>query len=216
MFLWGPLLMAMISEYTKSVGKQSTRSNISEEPEKPAQGYLFPDEAEPAQDGHHLSPDPQDHGRSDASTPGSFNSDSPRPNGKHKRRDDESGDERQPKKRRPSSSLTDDSNDVQDDNQTESHYNDTTQEAQAPEQQVDDQALPPLEPRSRSRSKERHRKPNESRSRNSSVSSRSSDLNSLEAELLGRPLRREDRQQDRLPLSKIPRRRQQNADSAYR
>lgn len=60
-------------------------------------------------------------------------------------------------------------------------------------------------------------------SRSSSVSSRSSDLNSLEAELLGRPVKqtsasdRDERsRKDRNPGPKHKRRRQANADSAYR
>lgn len=103
---------------------------------------------------------------------------------------------------------------------TESLWNslrDTEQAQVEPEQE-----LPP--PRSPSRSRERQRRLNGPReTRNSSVSSRSSDLSSLEAELLGRPSRQRSssdtdvrQRQDRHMSSKPKRRRRPNAESAYR
>ncbi|KAM0265128.1 hypothetical protein ACHAQJ_000281 [Trichoderma viride] len=220
----------LLGRSAKYPGLQYFETHTGDEPEKPAQGLLTKDEAASAQDDEHLSQNPQDDGNDNVSTPGSFHSDMPHLNGKHKRRDDESGDEQQSKKPKSSGSFTDGLNDAKEGNRKEAKY-DARREAQGDnepsEQREDDQALPQLESRSRSRSqsrsKERYRKPKGSRSRNSSVSSRSSDLNSLEAELLGRPARQRSpadlgphQRQDRLALPKMQRRRQPNADSAYR
>lgn len=174
-------------------------------------------------DNERLSQNAQDSGYDNISTPSSHHSDKPRLNGKHKRLDDESGDEQRPKKAKSLGSLTNGQNGAKEGSRKETH--DDARQAQgdnSPPEQEDDQTLPPLESRSRSRSRsrERYQKPG-SKSRNSSVSSRSSDLNSLEAELLGRPDKRSSaepsprQRRDSLSIPKM-RRRQRNADSAYR
>lgn len=179
-----------------------------------------------AGDDEPFSQNPQDSGYDNISTPSSHQSDKPRLNGKHKRLDDESGDEKRPKKAKSSESLTNGQNGAKEGSRKETP-NDARQahgDKSPPEpEEEDDQTLPTLESRfrSRSRSRERYQKPG-SKSRNSSVSSRSSDLNSLEAELLGRPDKRSStepsprQRRDSLTIPKAQRRRQRNADSAYR
>lgn len=190
---------------------------------EPPRAVLSNDEAESARDDERgLSQNTHHHGKDETSSP-SMALDTPHLNGKHKRRDDESEDERQPKKSKAAASLAHDQNDAEDDNQAQAQYDtgSAVQGNDAPIVEAEDEpVLPPLEPESRSRSKERHQGP---KSRNSSVSSRSSDLNSLEAELLGRPAKQRSpddigvhQRQDRVTLPKMQRRRQRNADSAYR
>ncbi|KAL9477547.1 hypothetical protein ACSS6W_007388 [Trichoderma asperelloides] len=193
-----------------------------DESENTAQGLVTKIGAVSAGDNGRPSQNPQDSGYDNLSTPSSHHSDKPRLNGKHKRLDDESGDEQRPKKAKSLGSLTDGQNGTKEGSRKEA-YDDARQaqgDNRPPEQEEDDQTLPPLESRSRSRSRERHQKLG-SKSRNSSVSSRSSDLNSLEAELLGRPDKRSStepsprQRRDSLTIPKVQRRRPTNADSAY-
>ncbi|KAL6904010.1 hypothetical protein GGI43DRAFT_381707 [Trichoderma evansii] len=204
------------------VADEDFENHTGDESENPAQRLVTKTGAAPAGDDERLSQNPQDSGYDNISTPSSHHSDKPRVNGKHKRLDDESGDEQRPKKVKSLGSLTDGQNGAKEGNRKETHDDDARQaqgDNSPPEQEEDDQTLPPLEPRSRSR--ERHPKPG-SKSRNSSVSSRSSDLNSLEAELLGRPDKRSSaepsprQRRDSLTIPKVQRRRQRNSDSAYR
>lgn len=207
------------------VAEEHFENHTGDESENTARGLVTKTGAVPAGDDEPFSQNPQDSGYDNISTPSSHQSDKPRPNGKHKRLDDESGDEKRPKKAKSSDSLTDGRNGAQKGSRKETR--DDARQAQGdnspPERdEEDDQTLPTLESRSRSRSRsrERYQKPG-SKSRNSSVSSRSSDLNSLEAELLGRPDKRSSaepsprQRRDSLPIPKMQRRRQRNADSAY-
>lgn len=206
-----------------NVFSQSGESTDNNETEPP-RAVLFNNEAESARDDERrLSLNTHHHGRDEASTPNSMAFDASHLNGKHKRRDDDSEDERQPKKSKAAVSLAHDPTDAEDDSQAQTQY-DTGSAVQGDDapivEEEDEPVLPPLEPESRSRSKERRQGP---KSRNSSVSSRSSDLNSLEAELLGRPAKQRSpddigvhQRQDRVALPKMQRRRQRNADSAYR
>jgi hypothetical protein len=196
------------------------------ESENTAQGFVTKTGAVSEGENEPRSQNPQDSGYDNISTPGSHHSDKPRVNGKHRRLDDESEDEQRPKKAKSSDSLTNGQNGASSRKETHDDAQQAQDDDSPPEQedQEDDQILPTLESRSRSRSRsrERYQKPS-SKSRNSSVSSRSSDLNSLEAELLGRPDKRSSaepspprQRRDSLTIPKMQRRRQANADSAYR
>ncbi|UKZ79951.1 hypothetical protein TrVFT333_007714 [Trichoderma virens FT-333] len=212
-----------LDDDSETADSESGESTDGDEPE-PARTLISDDEAVSAQGDGHPSQNPQDHGKDETSTSGSLAPDMSHPNGKHKRRDDESEDERQPKKSKATSSLAHGGlKDAEEDNQTEAQH-DTESAIQGDdvptvEEEEDGPILPPLDPESRGRSKEGHQRP---KSRNSSVSSRSSDLNSLEAELLGRPAKQRSpddiglhQRQDRVAMPKMQRRRQPNADSAY-
>lgn len=204
---------------------QHFENHGGDESDNTAQGLVIKPGAVTVSTGDHelLSQNPQDSGYDNISTSSGHQPDKPRLNGKHRRLDDESGDEQRPKKTKSSDSLIDGQNGAKEGSRQETH--DDAGQAQGdnspPERdEEDDQTLPTLESRSRSRSRERYQK--RSRSRNSSVSSRSSDLNSLEAELLGRSDKRSSaepsprQRRESLTMPKLQRRRQINADSAYR
>ncbi|KAL7924535.1 hypothetical protein ACQKWADRAFT_286924 [Trichoderma austrokoningii] len=200
-------------------------NHSGDESDNTAQGLVTKPGAVSTGDHEFLSQNPQDSGYDNISTSSSHQSNEPRLNGKHRRLDDDSGDEQRPKKTKSSNSLIDGQNGAKEGSRQETHdHAGQAQGDDSPPQrdEEDDQTLPTLESRSRSRSRSRERyQKRGSKSRNSSVSSRSSDLNSLEAELLGRSDKRSSaepsprQRRESLTIPKMQRRRQRNADSAY-